>query len=362
MHPNSAAIPLRKGGVAIHPCPIVEVEVDKSAPEPVCVVIAAKNASATIGWAVASALREKRVGEVVVVDDGSSDRTAAAAREADDGSSRLRTISLGENRGPAFARNQAIQQSTAPLIAILDADDFFLEGRFDRLVDGDDWDFVADNILFTETGAEEPQVPSFAPEPSFLDLRAFVEGNITRRGKRRGEIGFLKPVMRRAFLEPHDLRYREELRLGEDYDLYARALAAGARYKIVRSCGYCAVVRPDSLSGRHTTDDLKRLWEADLALMQSSVLPRDARNVLKRHADQIRARYQLRRFLDVKASSGVAAAVIDASGRPMSLPEVAIGILSDKIENLVRRNRGRRQGSEVSAARYLLQARPIPSP
>ena len=30
----------------------------------------------------------------------------------------------------------------------------------------------------------------------------------------------------------------KSLRLGEDYDFYARALLEGARYKIVHGCGY----------------------------------------------------------------------------------------------------------------------------
>ena len=34
--------------------------------------------------------------------------------------------------------------------------------------------------------------------------------------------------MRRAFLERHGLAYDETMRLGEDYDLYARALSLDA--------------------------------------------------------------------------------------------------------------------------------------
>src|SRR5262245_48322064 len=99
----------------------------------VCVIIAARNASATIARAVRSALRERQVAEVVVVDDGSTDATADAAYDADDGSGRLKLLVLSKNRGPAAARNHAIARSSAPLIAVLDADDFFLPGRFDAL-------------------------------------------------------------------------------------------------------------------------------------------------------------------------------------------------------------------------------------
>ena len=322
----------------------------------VCVIIAARNASKTIARAVRSALRESRVAEVVVVDDGWTDATAAMAREADDGSGRLQILVLDSNRGPAAARNHAIAHSSAPLIAVLDADDFFLPGRFDSLLVGDDWDFVADNIVFIDqrNGAPEPEVPLFAAEPRFLDLERFVDGNISRRGAARGEIGFLKPVMRRAFLDRHGLRYREELRLGEDYELYARALLVGARYKVVHGCGYCAVVRPDSLSSRHRTIDLRRLYEADCALATAPGLPASARRVLGRQARHNRARYQLRHFLDVKAEAGLVKAGLDALAHPRTLPTLLASIAVEMLD--ASRNR-RSAPSEARQPRYLLPGR-----
>jgi len=326
-------------------------------PSPVCVIIAARNAQATISRAVASALREMRVGEVVVVDDGSTDATAEASLAADDGSGRLRIIRLDRNRGPAHARNRAIADSRAPLIAILDADDFFLRGRFDAMLDGQDWDFVADNIVFIDErnafhGA--PEVPRFEAAPRFLDIEAFIDGNISRRGASRGEIGFLKPVMRRAFLDLHGLRYREDLRLGEDYDLYARALLKGARYKIVHGCGYGAVVRADSLSGRHRTNDLKSLYEADRAMLESALMPDATRAALMRHERHIRGRYELRHFLDRKADSGLLRAGLGALARPSALPAIIGGVAADKLEAF----RARRGGEPAPMPhRYLLPAR-----
>jgi succinoglycan biosynthesis protein ExoU len=320
----------------------------------VCVVIAARNASATIPRAVRSALREAEVAEVVVVDDGSSDPTADAARRADDGSRRLSLLSLPQNRGPAFARNHAIAHSSAPYIAVLDADDFFLKGRFKRMLTDDDWDFVADNIVFIDqrAGIFEPDVPDFPQAPRFLDIEAFVEGNISRRGASRGEIGFLKPVMRRAFLDRHGLRYKDEIRLGEDYDLYARALLRGARYKVVHDCGYGAVVRPDSLSGRHRTEDLKRLHEADLAMLSSPGLTPSARKIISRHARHILGRYQLRNFLDSKASSGLWSATRHALADPASVPAIVGGIAADKFDAMMAH---RPAGAEPPAVpRYLL--------
>lgn len=303
--------------------------------ESVCVIIAAKNAADTIGLAVTSALREREVGEVVVIDDGSSDGTADAARAGDDGTGRLRVVSFEKNRGPSAARNHAIEISTAPLIAILDADDFFFEGRFSRMLADDDWDFVADNIAFVEAemAARAPQqLDRFPDRPVFLDLVAFIDGNISKRGVRRGEIGFLKPVMRRSFLDAHRLRYREEMRLGEDYDLYVRALANGARYKVIHSCGYGAVVRGNSLSGSHRTDDIRKLYEADRAILASGRLTPEGAAAVRRHESHVRGKYELRRFLDIKNQQGPAAALAYALAHPAAIPAIAGGIFMDKTE------------------------------
>ncbi len=325
----------------------------------VCVIIAAKNAQETIARAVASALREARVSEVVVVDDGSDDATAERALAADDGSGRLAIVRLDSNRGPAHARNRAIAMSRAPLLAILDADDFFLPGRFDRMLDGEDWDFVADNIVFIDERSmvdRQLAVPRFETAPCFLDAVGFIDGNISRRGASRGEIGFLKPVMRRAFFDRHALRYDESLRLGEDYDLYTRALLKGARYKIVHDCGYGAVVRADSLSGRHRTEDLKRLYEADRAMLASFDLTPEARGALLRHKRHVRGRFELRHFLDRKGTRGLIPAGFEALARPSALPAIIRGVAADKLEAL-RRSRHSHSAEEPAPPRYLLAAR-----
>ncbi len=325
----------------------------------ICVIIAAKNAADTIEMAVRSALREPEVSEVVVVDDGSSDSTAEAARRGDDASGRLTIASFEKNRGPSAARNHAIDISSAPLIAILDADDFFFAGRFGRMLAHDDWDFVADNIAFVdaETVAQAPQkLDQFADNPLFLDLETFVDGNISKAGVRRGEIGFLKPVMRRSFLDKHALRYREDMRLGEDYDLYIRALAHGARYKVIHSCGYGAVVRGNSLSGSHRTEDLKRLYEADRNLLKAFVdLKPSAADAVRRHEHHVRGKYELRHFLDLKKQSGAAAAIAYVATHPLAFPAIASGILSDKTERW-RNPAGVAVTATGDRLRYLLDA------
>lgn len=325
----------------------------------ICVIIAAKNAADTIARAIASALAEPETAEVIVVDDGSSDGTADVSRGADDGTGRLTVVSFQTNRGPAAARNHAISISKAPVLAILDADDFFFQGRLKNLLAQSDWDFIADNIAFVDedsAASAQKTVAAFPPAPRTLSLEEFIRGNISKRGVRRGEIGFLKPLMRRDFLSAHGLRYQENLRLGEDYDLYARALTRGARYKIIHSCGYGAVVRGNSLSSSHKTLDLKRLYEADRAILAQKDLSSDARSLISQHERHIRGRYELREFLDIKRQSGAKGALLHALAHPLAIPAIAGGIIADKTE----RFRHNPQSAPVALGgsgglRYLLQ-------
>lgn len=235
----------------------------------VAVMIAAYRASAWITDAVRSALAQPECAEVIVVDDASGDDTADVALAAGDGDPRLTVLRQPFNAGPAAARNAAIAASTAPWLAVLDADDILLPGRFQRLFDqAGAADMIADNILFvapeTRIGTPLPSLPPGAGggQARVTDLLTYMQGAGTARGKSRGEWGFLKPVMSRAFLDRHGLRYDPSMRLGEDHDLYVRILHAGARFSVVPSVGYAARWVAGSLSERHSLDDLAQLVAA----------------------------------------------------------------------------------------------------
>lgn len=305
------------------------------------VIIAAMNASDTIGRAVASALMQDEVAQVVVVDDASSDHTAQAAREADDGTGRLKIIVCARNLGPAAARNLAISRSVTPYIALLDADDFMLAGRFAALSDpGEDWDLSADNIVFASAETAE----QFAGKSTFdtggmaqhLSFERFVLANISQPDRPRGELGFLKPVIRRSFLEEHGLAYNERMRLGEDFELYARMLLAGARFRIIAACGYVAIERTTSLSARHSAADLAALVAADERMLAGPLSP-DARQALVAHHAQCARRMNHRRFLDAKREKGLVRALAENVALPRLIFDAAQGIAQDKWRQRKRR-------------------------
>jgi succinoglycan biosynthesis protein ExoU len=283
-------------------------------PGVVGVIIAARNARETIARAVASALAETVVGEVVVVDDGSTDDTAAVARAMDDGSGRLQVLHLPRNLGPAAARNRAIRASTAPYLTVLDADDYWLPGRLQTLLaQMKDHDFVADDLLRVYEGREDeapsPLIGEAMPLPLDLNLGEFALGNVSRRGRSRQELGFLKPLMRRAFLQAHHLTYDETLRLGEDFVLYAQALARGARFRLIPACGYIAVERAASISGSHGAAELAALAKASAALAAEPGLAPKDRAALAAHRRHVRFKLHFHRVLEARRGRGMAQAL-----------------------------------------------------
>lgn len=301
---------------------------------PVAVIIAARNMEGRIARSVRSALDQAEVGEVIVVDDGSTDGTATAAQAADDGSSRLRVIVQPVNLGPSAARNCAIAASVAPILAILDADDFFLPNRFARLLAIPDWDVIADNIAFVR----ECDLPRFDPvqiadlplATHTLTLEEFILGNISLPGKKRGELGFSKPLLRRSLLESTGLAYREELRLAEDYAFYAELMAAGGRFVRIRTCGYVSVERENSLSAVHGAMELAELQKFDQEFYGNLALSSAAREALVRHTNHIANKVHYRQLLDARKQLGRLRAMTSASKTPWRLPMLIKAVMLDK--------------------------------
>jgi succinoglycan biosynthesis protein ExoU len=261
----------------------------------ICVIVAARDAAGTIGRAVSSALRQREVREVVVIDDASTDATAEAAHAADDHSGRFRLIRLTENLGPSAARNRVLAMTEAEFVCVLDADDLIQDRRFERMsvAATDHWDLLADDLLRAAEGVvdrpDDLLVGLREGERRDIDLCGFVTASLPDPRRPRRELGYLKPVMRRSFLEKVGLRYDESLRLGEDFVFYAQALLRGARFILLPACGYVAVDRPGSLSRSHGVAELSALLGADGRLLDEARRRRpDAVRVLRAHRQTVR--------------------------------------------------------------------------
>lgn len=100
-------------------------------PEPfVSIVIPCYNAAHFIDVAIRSALSQDCPVQIVVIDDGSTDDSAAIAQQFEPDIQLLRT----SNRGVAYARSAAISLLSAPYTLLLDADDRLADGALKSLV------------------------------------------------------------------------------------------------------------------------------------------------------------------------------------------------------------------------------------
>lgn len=98
----------------------------------VSIVMAAYNSERYVADAIASVVAQTfQDWELLVVDDGSTDRTLAIASDFAKDEPRIRVIHLDNNRGVANARNVGIAAARGRYLAFLDSDDLWLPPKLE---------------------------------------------------------------------------------------------------------------------------------------------------------------------------------------------------------------------------------------
>jgi succinoglycan biosynthesis protein ExoO len=201
--------------------------------------VACYNAREFLEACVASALAQRGVEvEVLLVDDHSSDGSEILAAQLAAADPRVRFFRTERNSGPSGARNLALKEARGEWFAVLDSDDLIHPDRTARLLasvaEAGGADMVADDlILFDHEQRDAPELflgSKRAISDNWIGLPDYLAE--TRMFGPHPNLGFLKPMFRRAFLRTHDIAYDEALRIAEDDALVIRALRAGARYRL----------------------------------------------------------------------------------------------------------------------------------
>lgn len=198
----------------------------------VSVILPAFNAERFIRRAMESVLAQTyALLEVLVVDDGSTDGTAAEVKRfiAEDG--RVRLFSQA-NAGVAAARNLAIRQARGEFIAPIDADDIWFPRKLEKQVQT--LRAASDSVALVYTWSvlldEEERLLDGCPVWD-------VEGDVFEALLYRNFIGNASvPLIRRSALGDmsYDSRLRDQGAQGcEDWDLYLR-IAEKHQFRAVR--------------------------------------------------------------------------------------------------------------------------------
>jgi succinoglycan biosynthesis protein ExoO len=219
------------------------------------VIIPAYNVSGIIGRALRSAAAQTLPPlEILVIDDCSTDNTVeivkAMAREIPS----LHLLSTPANSGPSAARNVGLRAAKGDWIALLDSDDAWKTGRLERLSEvarATSADFVADNLVIWDAVADVQVKPAYydLDEPyrqiTLLDM-FMADDNFNFKNK---TFSLMKPIMRRRFLTDHLIVYNDQMKIGEDFALYAESLFNWAKIILINEPHYIYSM-PSAPSGR----------------------------------------------------------------------------------------------------------------
>ena len=251
----------------------------------VSVIIPAYNARHYIGAAIQSVQAQTfRNFEVIVIDDASTDDTAAIVEGFCSVDPRVRYAQMARNSGPAASRNRGLALARGEWIALLDADDQFAPGRLETLLSlahDTEAEVVSDNILLrSATSAAERRMLSDdeLSAPRLLTFTEFIEGCQHDASKpERVSYVFLHPVFKREFIEANRIKYNEACRNGEDFLFYVDCFMAQARWFMTPEPLYIYLIRGGSLTEIVSRDDRRQMVTRLRAVLRDVDVARNPR-------------------------------------------------------------------------------------
>jgi glycosyltransferase involved in cell wall biosynthesis len=221
-------------------------------PPLVSVIVPAYNYARYLGDALDSVRAQTyREWECIVVDDGSTDDTAAVAQRYAGLDPRVRCVRQ-ENAGLAAARNAGLHLSRGELIQFLDADDLLaphkLQLHADFLAAHPDTDIVYSEVGFFRSDAPRDWRPSLGGRLS-RSIMARVHGadDARRKLQHYNIMPVLAALVRRGVFDTAGA-FDRGAPAYEDYGFWIRCAAAGCRFDFCDAAAPVAGVRAHEAS------------------------------------------------------------------------------------------------------------------
>jgi glycosyltransferase involved in cell wall biosynthesis len=159
--------------------------------------------------------------EIVVVDDGSTDQTAAIVKELATQDNRIRYF-YQPNAGVVSARNLAIEKSRSDFVALLDSDDIAYPQRLERQLN-----FMLQNPDVLACGSYACQITGAGRPIGPWNLPCAHEEMVRHLASNRTAIINPSAIIRRKAFDRYGM-YREDLVFGnEDFELWCRFARVG---------------------------------------------------------------------------------------------------------------------------------------
>jgi hypothetical protein len=217
-------------GIMQAPAPLTRLPTDT--PLKVSVILPTRDRASTLKAAIDSVLQQTYTNlELIVVDDASSDSTAAVVASCARADGRVKPIRLTTNRGTYWARNVGLQHATGDLVTIQDDDDLSLAHRLELTVAS----------LRARPDAVAAMAEYIRRDP--LGRPVIINGTVVRA------LGMHTLTVRRSFLDER-LGFYDVVRLSGDIEFYKRLVAAAGSERFLRIPAVCyhARLAPRSLT------------------------------------------------------------------------------------------------------------------
>lgn len=191
----------------------------------VSIIIPVYNAAPFLDKSIKSALDQKQTGEVIIIDDRSTDVSLEICKRWEGIDSRVKVFVNEGKKGAAAVRNVGLSHTRCKYVAFLDADDYYLEGRFeeDEVLFEKNQDLSATaNKVVIKTLEEKDQFglnSVFKHNKSIAFQKSNAEVNIYDFYK--GSALHLNGLTYKSSL---NLRFDENLKQSEDIDFIVRIL------------------------------------------------------------------------------------------------------------------------------------------
>lgn len=194
----------------------------------ISVIIPVYNAEKYIKKAVASVLQFQEVKEILLIDDGSKDKSLEICSSLSQNHPEIKVLthSNNQNRGVSASRNLGIENATQEFITFLDADDYWLPNRFDaeREIFKDlkvDGVFGAIGTEYISEIGKKEYLEKFKDD-RLTTVNYDAEGTAVFRGLIEQDKGFgtffsmIALTIRRTAVENPKIRLETSLKVGED--------------------------------------------------------------------------------------------------------------------------------------------------
>ena len=243
-------------------------------------IIPAYNVAPYIGNCIESVLTQSIEKEIIIINDGSTDRTADEAQKYADKYSFIKIINKS-NQGLSSARNDGVSIARGEYVCFIDADDYFLEdfaGDFYKLCKLHRLDIIRG---FYARAYPDGRIKKVIHPVSFLNCPLNSYDYLAKSVYEKAmEVVAVAGFIRRDFLINHKLKFEEGL-CYEDRLFYLKMLLSSKNCTVMQTdrCIYGYRMREGSIT---KTPDKKKLFDL-IKIMRKQVHFIDSLDLKKRY-------------------------------------------------------------------------------